>query len=470
MTDTSQPTKVPRLPTLTGMRFAAALLVFCTHVSLEGFFADAGAADTASFLVKRAGWAGVGFFFVLSGFVLAWSARPGDTTVGFWRRRAVKIYPNHVLTWAIAFALLLWTGKTVTAGVAIPNLLLVHTWLPIVQNFASMNTVAWSLCCEAFFYLLFPWLLAAVNRIRAERLWAATIAVIAVIVVLPLIAQLLPDRPRVPFAPDVPVYQFWFVYLFPPVRTLDFLLGILLAKLLLSGRRAPLSLAPATGLAVLGYVGLLYAPYLFALDAVTIVPIALLILAGARADVRGTPSLWRARFVVWLGDISFAFYMIHELVLHYRVRLFGIQAAWSTPVALAVVLGLLVVDVLLAWGLYSAVESPIVRRWSRPRRRESSLPAVSTATLTSLAGVAADTGRSADAAGARGGAAAPSIAVVDSPAAVSDSPVAEIDSPPAVVDSPVAVLDSPAVPDSPAAVLDPPAAVRESPAVDGVER
>ncbi|MET9030265.1 acyltransferase [Nocardia sp. NPDC004168] len=369
MTEAPIAPRSTRLHTLTGMRFAAALLVFFTHISLEGFFTDPDAQHAASFLLKREGWTGVGFFFVLSGFVLTWSARPGDTKRAFWRRRLVKIYPNHVLTWAIAFGLLIWAGKSVTAGVAIPNLLLVHTWVPVVQNFASMNTVAWSLCCEALFYLLFPWLLAAVERIRPERLWAATIGVLATIVLLPFFALLLPDQPRVPFATDVPVYQFWFLYLFPPVRVLDFLLGILLAKLLLSGRRAPLTLAPASLLVVAGLVVQLWAPYMWALVAVGVIPTALLILAAATADVRGTFSPWRWRFVVWLGDISFAFYMIHELVLHYRHQLFGIQQAWATPAAILVILGFLVLDTLIAWGLYSGFENAIVRRWSRPRRR-----------------------------------------------------------------------------------------------------
>jgi peptidoglycan/LPS O-acetylase OafA/YrhL len=41
---------------------------------------------------------GVSFFFVLSGFVLTWSARPDDIATGFWRRRIARIYPVHLVT------------------------------------------------------------------------------------------------------------------------------------------------------------------------------------------------------------------------------------------------------------------------------------------------------------------------------------------------------------------------------------
>ncbi|MBJ6623429.1 hypothetical protein H4N49_35690 [Streptomyces sp. DHE17-7] len=39
----------------------------------------------------NAGALGVTFFFVLSGFVLTWSARDRDTAPRFWRRRLVNV-------------------------------------------------------------------------------------------------------------------------------------------------------------------------------------------------------------------------------------------------------------------------------------------------------------------------------------------------------------------------------------------
>ncbi|WP_344528181.1 acyltransferase family protein, partial [Streptomyces rectiviolaceus] len=71
-----------KLPSLTGVRFFAAALVFFFHASLPevlGVFEDPGFADGYAQALSKVGFVGVSFFFILSGFVLAWSARPEDT-------------------------------------------------------------------------------------------------------------------------------------------------------------------------------------------------------------------------------------------------------------------------------------------------------------------------------------------------------------------------------------------------------
>ena len=99
-------TRPSRLPTLTGMRFIAAAMVFLFHANLEGLFASPEAGGTFNAIASQGGWTGVGFFFILSGFVLTWAARPGDSTPRFWRRRFFKIYPNHLVTFIAALLLL----------------------------------------------------------------------------------------------------------------------------------------------------------------------------------------------------------------------------------------------------------------------------------------------------------------------------------------------------------------------------
>ncbi|MFJ9753035.1 acyltransferase family protein [Streptomyces chartreusis] len=92
------------------MRWAAAFVVFVYHVRNFGYFGGESAriVDWAF----GAGATGVSFFFILSGFVLAWSARPGERFWVFWRRRIARIYPVHLITAAIALALALtWVPR-----------------------------------------------------------------------------------------------------------------------------------------------------------------------------------------------------------------------------------------------------------------------------------------------------------------------------------------------------------------------
>ncbi|MEU4173842.1 acyltransferase [Streptomyces sp. NPDC026589] len=364
------PTPNSRLPSLTGMRFMAALMVFFCHVYTEAY--PAGGSQELFRLAVGLGWLGVGFFFVLSGFVLTWSAREDDTPPRFWRRRVLKIFPNHLVTWAVSLVIVLAITGTVSWKQTVPSLFLVQGAIPDL-DFLAINVPSWSLGCELVFYLCFPWVLRQIRRIREELLgrWIAgfTLAIVAV----PVFADLvLPDRPAAP-GMNMSTWQNWFVYPFPPVRMLDFVLGMLVARYVLAGRRLPLGLTGAT-LLFLGGIGLqfLLTPSVYGMAAPTALPVVLLIAAAARTDALGIPSLWRGRTVVWLGEVSFAFYMVHFLVIRYGRQVPGAEALASAAGEVSLALVFLVVSLLLAWLLHSTVEDPAMRRWSRPRAKPRS--------------------------------------------------------------------------------------------------
>ncbi|MGZ6791878.1 MAG: acyltransferase family protein, partial [Mycobacteriales bacterium] len=99
------PLPVPRLDALTGLRALAAGLVFFHHtfspsivpgslVRLPGTGWLRSLADT--------GVTGVTFFFVLSGFVLAWSWDDTRTTAGFYARRFARVWPLHAVVLVLA--------------------------------------------------------------------------------------------------------------------------------------------------------------------------------------------------------------------------------------------------------------------------------------------------------------------------------------------------------------------------------
>ncbi len=95
----------------------------------------------------------------------------------------------------------------------------------------SATPVAWSLSCEAFFYLCFPLLFWLIRKIRPERLWYWATATAGLVWCVPLIGKvILPSTPVAPWAPSVSTYEFWFVYVFPPTRMLEFILGMLMAE------------------------------------------------------------------------------------------------------------------------------------------------------------------------------------------------------------------------------------------------
>jgi peptidoglycan/LPS O-acetylase OafA/YrhL len=244
----------------------------------------------------------------------------------------------------------------------------------------ALNPPAWSLSCELLFYAAFPVLYALIKRIRPERLWAWTAAVAAVAVIgVPAFAATVVRHDALIPGFGISVEQFWFILQFPPTRALEFVLGMLLARIVLTGGRLPaLSAGGVLALTIAAYVVAPVFPAVFSVNAVMLVPIALLVARLAVTDSENRRTWFSGAVMVRLGDITFAFYLWHQLVLMYGDHWLG-DNAYGTPVGIAVLVLLFAISTALAYLLFTFVENPIMRRWSRPRRRRPVLKAVAAA-------------------------------------------------------------------------------------------
>ncbi|HTZ43552.1 MAG TPA: acyltransferase [Jatrophihabitans sp.] len=330
----------PRLDSLTGIRAVAALTVFAHHTH--------SALTHGSWFGRLAtqGSSGVAFFFVLSGFVLTWSSRIGDTATAFYRRRAARIVPLYLLAWLGGVALNLSTGESPLRH-QLPALLGLQAWVPADDVHFAGNAVLWSLSCEAFFYLLFPVLVGRLRRLPDRRAGLLLAAVLAAAVAWPV--ALHPARPS--------GVSYWLMYLFPPARLPEFVAGILLALLVSRGALPRVPVAPALVVAAVAYLAAGWAPMFLQPVALMLLPWALVIAAAAQHDQSGgrpAPD-WLVRLGIW----SFAFYLFHQLVIkevtHRYVPAGG-------PDRLLSALALLAVAVALAALLCERVEQPLERR------------------------------------------------------------------------------------------------------------
>ncbi|MCX5236663.1 acyltransferase [Streptomyces prunicolor] len=376
-TEPAVKTHTTRLPSLTGLRFFAALCVFLLHSLMladplkvtvpMSFFADSRIAEPLNTFVGKGGYIGVSFFFVLSGFVLTWSTRPGASSGAFLRRRLVKIFPNHLVMWVLAMAL--FAGAFTPVSTWLPNLFLTHAYFPQADRFTSVNPPSWTLCCELLFYVLFPLLIRPVRKAAENRLWLwAGVSVAGMVAVELVTKYVIPDSPRSTMLP-IAVPQQWFGYIFPPMRLFEFVLGMFLARIVAAGRwpRA-IGLAPATLLALAGYVWTIYVPSPYDFTLSMVIPISVLICAAATADIDGRRTVLNSRPMVWLGNISFGFYICQGVLLfHGRLWLVG-DGTYSTPVAFALWIGFLALTLLFGAALYHGVEEPMMRRFSRSRK------------------------------------------------------------------------------------------------------
>ncbi|MFE6894343.1 acyltransferase family protein [Streptomyces sp. NPDC057694] len=369
------PQRAAALPSLTGLRWWAATLVFLSHASLLSgpvrpdlpisFFADQDIAKGVADFFSP-GFVGVSFFFVLSGFVLTWSSKPGERVTAFWRRRAVKIYPNHL----VVFALAMWLFASSTPVHAwLPNLFLVHTWSNQPEVISSVNLPAWSLCVEVFAYALFPLFLVLARRIRESRLWLWAGVMVAGVVAVPAVTQaFISGGVRVP-GYDLWMNQLWFSYGFPPGRLFEFGLGVVLARIVAAGLWPRIGLTVSAVAFAAGYWLTFALPYPYKFYVGTIIPIGMLICAAAARDLRGEGGWLASRTMVWLGKVSFAFYVIQDVVVFYgRPKVLGSHTFAVVP-ALGMLLALLLTNLLAGWLLYRLVEVPMMNRFSRGRKR-----------------------------------------------------------------------------------------------------
>ncbi|MFM9615051.1 acyltransferase family protein [Streptomyces niveiscabiei] len=340
------------LPSLTGMRWAAALLVFLHHIRNFGYFG--GESGRLVDWAAGPGAVGVSFFFVLSGFVLAWSARDGDKAHRFWRRRLARIYPVHLVT---ALLTLLLAATLVPGlrpsgtGETVANLLLVSSWKR--DWWQAVNPVSWSLTCEAFFYAVFPLLHLLLRRLGSRALAGALTAAALLVLLLPWA--------------NLHYSLGWTLTSNPAARLPEFVLGAAAGYLVRLGTWRGPGLDVSLALTVVGYFLTHQLPSSYSTSACTVIGLTLLIPAAATADLRGLPSFWRHRRLVVLGEWSFAFYMIHVLVLHLAEQLLPLHHL-PTPLALTATTTALLLSLALAWALYEGIERP-ARRLLLPRTR-----------------------------------------------------------------------------------------------------
>ncbi|KOV56189.1 acyltransferase family protein [Streptomyces sp. MMG1121] len=349
----------PSLPSLTGLRWMAALLVFGLHVNNFGYFGGTG--GSLVYWGFSSGATGVSFFFVLSGFVLTWSARPHDRALGFWRRRVARIYPVHLVTVGLAFLLALTLERNAqpTPKQAVANVLLLHSWWrPWWQ---TLNPVSWSLACEAFFYASFPLLILLLRRLGVRGSVAlGGLSLVAIVVIS---------------RADSHHWWTYALYSFPAARLPEFVLGAVTARLVLLGRWRGPGLEASMALAIIGYFLVPQAPLGYSATMCTIIGFTLLIPAAANADLKGLPSMWRGRRVVRLGELSFAFYMVHLLVLRAGTHLLGVKPHFGALMGATVTVIVFALSLGLSWLLYEAVEVPARRLLLRRRRGPAPVPA-----------------------------------------------------------------------------------------------
>jgi peptidoglycan/LPS O-acetylase OafA/YrhL len=288
----------PEISALTAVRWFAAVWVVCLHYAPVSSSAPLWLRSFTSY-----GYLAVDFFFLLSGFILAYNYDDlgPDGRGKFWMSRFARIYPDYLFALLLAAPFAFQpTARAFVKGVVVASLL--QSWLP--QTAFAWNSPAWSVSNEAFFYATFPFALAAIRAKSRNSLWVIALVCLAISAATRFLGNSL--------APAGLTNVSIFFTAFPLVRWPQFLIGVASGVLFLRGIRIPVWL----GFAVL--VSLFAAAPMLTTATVGSVAIAgFALLVHGLAGASGWASVAFAPIVRPLGQASYAMYLLQEPIARY---------------------------------------------------------------------------------------------------------------------------------------------------------
>lgn len=375
---------------LSGLRIVAALWVVLFHFRPMLQTASPPLYDALKPILD-CGAQGVDLFFILSGFVLTWNYldRMGESfsmraTLHFLWLRLARVWPIYLVTLHLAAAWIIFTlnvGDFPSSEVSqlnavsyIRQLAMVQLWFQPFFDRSSWDGPAWSISAEWLAYLSFGLMVLVIFRIeRATRARGLLLLGLAVSLspVLLLVAS----------------GEFYTPWSWLPRIVMQFTAGALacaaVRKLRLTDRSRRIAgyVSVALLAAIVGALYLLQAYPLptvrddFGLVDVFFMPLVVTLAVGA-----GTlPALLSTRVMVYGGQISFALYMVHELVHTAWIWILAQYRIVLEPSIMSklVFVGLLAFALALSVLLYHFVEEP-ARIWMRRMVGERKPPVTET--------------------------------------------------------------------------------------------
>ena len=322
-----------------------------------------------------AGFVAVGFFFMLSGFILTYSngldyaAGEADTR-RFWVARFARVYPIYLLV-------TLWSGY-IGRGIFqqhfhifafIADLLMVQSWS--IRTVSFFNVPAWSLSVEAFFYFVFPFV---VLRLRPRSLkqgmlmFAASYAMILVIGAVGLYFDPQASWSDVNWVPG-PHNLVFALRRYPLLHLPEFFCGIILGWMYLqstiSEHLAKIAVwSSLAGLAI-ALTWSWHMPFILLHNGLLLPLFALLIVGLTQQNIFSKVLSYAPMLL--LGEASYSFYLIHFNFKEISMR------SWGWPTSIANLVPRLLILLPLCVCLHLWVERParklVLKWWSARQQR-----------------------------------------------------------------------------------------------------
>ena len=319
------PARKPALPALSGLRTILAVNVMFFHFTPPHPAFLTPVIDNA--------YVFVGFFFLISGFVMGYNYadRPTLSKRAFYLARISRVYPVYMLVLLLSIPFLLEEWKAHThidflKGMILTPLAL-QGWVPSLATF--WNTVGWTVPAEFLLYALFPFLLLWIAS--KEKLFSTPIRIVAAILIvwvigiLPHITYLFTNPDHLTEPATRYTYALWLRLLkyCPAAYICTFTAGVLLAKLhgmitLTPPQRATVALFSLTALGFFFGYGVQRIPYVI-IHGCLLLPLLSMLLIGL-AGSNPVASVFSWKPIMLFGETTLALYLLHFnafLLIHF---------------------------------------------------------------------------------------------------------------------------------------------------------
>ena len=298
-----------RLALIDLLRFVAAMIVVSFHFSFrgpKGDFMSALQLPSALVYTSQYGYLGVSLFFMISGFVIAYSAE-GRTAMAFGISRFIRLYPSFLVCMTITFAVLNFFPVAVfpiSVKQYLANLLLFSK----ILHQPMMDGVYWSIYYEVIFYgWVFLLLLAG-----AFKKWQHSILLVWLIISILNFAVLRSEFLKLIFITD---YAYFFI------------IGILAYRMRNgdSSLRTLGILAVSSGFALYtadieaGLLTVSFATPYSALTAMSFLLAAIVVFIST-ALYKGSVPL--QEYFIFLGALTYPLYLLHQMIGYAFIGLF----------------------------------------------------------------------------------------------------------------------------------------------------
>lgn len=309
-----------KIRSYSGLRTIALIMVFVCHT--RGILSKS---------IPDWGTRGVDIFLIMSGFLMYYNYGKKNingnlkASIQFTYKKIKKLYLIHIVTFLFALFYFVYpvikTGITTTYVLstikkAVPNLLLLQSWIPNKDYYFAFNGVTWYLSTILFCYFLTPLLIKLIDKIKSVKLMFIWIGI--VVMSESIIYALLYKYLRNDIAG-------WIATISPFYRVLDYSIGLLAGCIRLSTDNEESEMNNVKNMTIMQIItlSLYFISLIFCLNLLRPIQFTIMVVVvlfafsyeGKLADIMAWPLFQH------IAAISMEFFMIHQIVFRYIDKL-----------------------------------------------------------------------------------------------------------------------------------------------------